>query len=66
MKHPYHDRTSTNAKVFENATIEAYRKAPPEVVARSANRDIHKKSDMYKRQKTSYLDMYLEHKTQIQ
>ena len=55
MKHPYHDRTSTNAKVLQNATIEAYRNASPEVVARSANRHIQKFSDMYKRQKKKLL-----------
>ena len=55
MKHPYHDRTSTNAKVLENATIEAYRKGPPEVVDRNANRHIQKFSDMYKRQNKKLL-----------
>ena len=49
MKHSYHDITSTNATVLENATIEVYRKGPPEVVARNANRHIQKFSDMYKR-----------------
>ena len=55
MKHPFHDRKSTDEKVLENATIEAYRNGPPEVVARNANKHIETFSDMYKRQKNKLL-----------
>ena len=54
-KHHYYARTSANAKVFENATFETYRKGSPEAIARNSTRMIQKFSDMYKRQKKKLL-----------
>ena len=51
MKHPHWDGTATNEIVLESATTEAYRKGPPESVAKNSNRFVQTNSMMYKRQK---------------